>query len=138
MKSEKRDISVCWIRRDLRLEDNAALYHALTSGFPGLLVFIFDTNILKQLPQKEDKRLVFIHQNLQKINSLLKQYDSSLYVLHATPVAAFEKLCEQFTIKTVFANHDYEPYARSRDLEIENFLIAEKYSFSYLQRPGDF
>ncbi|HER41183.1 MAG TPA: deoxyribodipyrimidine photo-lyase, partial [Salinimicrobium catena] len=58
-------ISVCWLRRDLRLFDNAALYHALKSEFPVLVVFIFDTEILKKLPQKKDKRVAFIHEQLK-------------------------------------------------------------------------
>jgi deoxyribodipyrimidine photo-lyase len=129
MPTEKPEISVCWLRRDLRLEDNTALYYALTTGLPVLIVFIFDTDILKQLPQKEDKRLVFIHQNLKKINSVLEEYHSSLYVLHDRPIAAFENLCDQFTIKAVLTNHDYEPYAIARDLEIKNFLEPKNISF---------
>ena len=101
MLNEKQEISICWLRRDLRLEDNTALYQALIKGFPVLPFFVFDTEILKQLPDKEDKRIVFIYQNLKKINSFLKQYHSSLYVLHDTPLAAFKKLCDRFTIKAV-------------------------------------
>ncbi|MBP9187833.1 MAG: deoxyribodipyrimidine photo-lyase, partial [Bacteroidia bacterium] len=42
-------ISVFWFRRDLRLEDNAGLYHALKSGLPVLPIFIFDSEILNKL-----------------------------------------------------------------------------------------
>ena len=129
MLNEKQEISICWLRRDLRLEDNTALYQALIKGFPVLPFFVFDTEILKQLPDKEDKRIVFIYQNLKKINFFLKQYHSSLYVLHDTPLAAFKKLCDRFTIKAVFANHDYEPYAITRDLGIQKFLATKKIPF---------
>jgi deoxyribodipyrimidine photo-lyase len=129
MHNEKQEISICWLRRDLRLEDNAALYHALQQPFPVLLFFVFDKNILKQLPNNEDKRIVFIHACLKKINSILKDYHSSLYILHDTPIAAFEKLCDQFNIKLVFANHDYEPYAIARDANIENFLTGKGVPF---------
>ena len=40
-----QNLSIHWFRRDLRLHDNAALYHALKSGLPVLPIFIFDTNI---------------------------------------------------------------------------------------------
>jgi deoxyribodipyrimidine photo-lyase len=129
MHNEKQEISICWLRRDLRLIDNAALYHALQQPFPVLLFFVFDKNILKQLPNNEDKRIVFIHACLKKINSILKDYHSSLYILHDTPIAAFEKLCDQFNIKLVFANHDYEPYAIARDANIENFLTGKGVPF---------
>ena len=45
-----------WFRRDLRLKDNAGLYHALKAGLPVLPVFIFDTEILDQLEDKTDAK----------------------------------------------------------------------------------
>ena len=50
-------IAVFWFRRDLRLNDNAGLYHALKSGKPVLPIFIFDKSILSKLTFKDDARL---------------------------------------------------------------------------------
>ncbi|MDO8992262.1 MAG: deoxyribodipyrimidine photo-lyase, partial [Daejeonella sp.] len=50
----KKEISICWLRRDLRLNDQAALYHALMSNYPVLPVFIFDPGILKKLTDRDD------------------------------------------------------------------------------------
>ncbi|MEO8821930.1 MAG: deoxyribodipyrimidine photo-lyase [Ginsengibacter sp.] len=120
IKNER--INICWLRRDLRIEDNNALYHSLKAGLPVLLVFIFDNSILNQLSQKKDKRVTFIHHRLVQINSDLQKYHSSLYVLNDTPLEAFKNICTNFNVKEVFANHDYEPYAIERDLKIEQFL----------------
>jgi len=57
-------INVFWFRRDLRLEDNAGLYHALKQGLPVLPIFIFDQNILDKLEDKADARVDFIHQTI--------------------------------------------------------------------------
>ena len=57
-------IAVHWLRRDLRLEDNTALFHALESGSPVLSVFIFDREILDRLEDKRDARVEFIHHHL--------------------------------------------------------------------------
>ena len=54
-----------WFRRDLRIQDNTALYHALRSGKPVQAIFIFDSDILDKLDDKLDRRLVFIHQQLE-------------------------------------------------------------------------
>jgi deoxyribodipyrimidine photo-lyase len=54
-------LQIFWFRRDLRLEDNAGLYHALKSGKPVLPIFIFDETILERLEDKKDKRVQFIH-----------------------------------------------------------------------------
>ncbi|HMT36524.1 MAG TPA: deoxyribodipyrimidine photo-lyase, partial [Chitinophagaceae bacterium] len=76
-------IQLCWLRRDLRLNDHAALYHALKSGLKVQLLFIFDTNILKKLPIY-DTRLDFIHLALSQLNHELKAYNASLLVIHDT------------------------------------------------------
>ncbi len=71
-KTLKTEISICWLRRDLRLFDNAALYHALNSGLPVLVIFIFDSDILITLPDRQDRRVAFIHHRLQNLNEQLR------------------------------------------------------------------
>lgn len=126
---EKQELTICWLRRDLRLNDNAALYYALKSPYPVLPVFIFDTNILNQLSDKKDKRVNFIYQTLEQINAEVKENSSSLFVLNDTPLAAFEKICKTFDVKEVIANHDYEPYAIERDAKIKDFLAQKDIPF---------
>lgn len=126
----KDEISICWLRRDLRLQDNASLYHALKNSDKVLLLFIFDTTILNKLPSKEDKRVSFIHESLIDINQEIRKYDSSLFILHDNPLAAFEKLNEQFHIKAVYTNSDYEPYAIKRDKQIGEFAKANNIVFN--------
>jgi deoxyribodipyrimidine photo-lyase len=115
-------INIFWFRRDLRLTDNAGLYHALKSDKPVLPVFIFDKNILDKLSDKTDKRAAFIYAALQEIQAALIKMNSSLQVFYATPAVAFEKLTTVYKIENVFINHDYEPYAKERDEAIAGFL----------------
>lgn len=122
-------VSIFWFRRDLRLQDNAALYHALRSGKPVVPVFIFDTNILDELEDKADKRVDFIHRQLQQLQTILVRMGSSLHVLHGTPVSCYEQLCAHYPIGAVYTNHDYEPYAIGRDKEIEELLSAKGIAF---------
>jgi deoxyribodipyrimidine photo-lyase len=126
---EKQEVTIFWFRRDLRLSDNAALYHALQSGFPVLPVFIFDKNILGNLEDKKDKRVSFIYKTIEQTNSELKKHNSSLCVLTDTPLNAFEKICNTFTVREVFTNHDYEPYAIERDNKIKEFLSKKNIPF---------
>lgn len=117
-----QSVVIHWFRRDLRLSDNAGLYHALRSGHPVLPIFIFDTHILDGLTNKQDKRLQFIHDALTGLQEELAKLGSTLHVLHATPAEAFSKLAAQYDIKAVYTNHDYEPYATQRDMEIRRQL----------------
>src|SRR6478609_6264916 len=108
-----------WFRRDLRLQDNAGLYHALNENNNVVAIFIFDTTILDKLEDKKDKRVEFIHQSLTHINNQLEEIGSSLLVLHGDPLTIFKEL----NPKVVYANHDYEPYARNRDEQVNNILV---------------
>jgi len=69
-------ISIFWFRRDLRLNDNAGLYHALKQNKGVQAIFIFDTDILEKLEDKHDKRVAFIHQQLETLQKELTQMQS--------------------------------------------------------------
>jgi deoxyribodipyrimidine photo-lyase len=125
----KKEISICWLRRDLRIDDNAALYHALKGPYPVLILFIFDKKILDKLNAKDDARVTFIYQTIQNLHTALKKYKSSLLVLNDTPEKAWQQVLETYDVKQVFANHDYEPYARQREDALTEFLSSENISF---------
>lgn len=121
-------LAIFWFRRDLRLEDNRALQQAWKSGYKVLPIFIFDENILQELP-KNDARLNFIHQSLNKLHTQLGKHGSSLLCLKGKPIEVWKKLLSQYEIATVFANKDYEPYALQRDQEVENLLAQKSIPF---------
>lgn len=110
-------MNIFWFRRDLRLDDNIGLFHALNSDEEVLPIFIFDNTILSQL-QKDDARVTFIHEQLSKIQNQLESIGKSLAVFYGKPFDVYQKLISENKIKTVFTNHDYEPYARKRDKEL--------------------
>lgn len=118
----KNTINVFWCRRDLRLHDNAALYHALNSANPVLPIFIFDKSILSKLPP-DDKRVSFIWQEVKALKEQLEQnYNSSILVKEEEPKEFFRSLLTKYDVKSVFFNRDYEPYAITRDKEVYEFL----------------
>ncbi|WP_299117366.1 deoxyribodipyrimidine photo-lyase [uncultured Winogradskyella sp.] len=126
-KPEK--VNIFWFRRDLRLDDNVGLYHALNSNLPVLPIFIFDTEILDKLPKK-DARVTFIHNTLQSLRETLQQdYKSSLAIYKGKPLEVYKQLVNTYHIETVFTNHDYEPYARTRDKDISEFLSSNAIAF---------
>lgn len=122
-------IAIHWFRRDLRLEDNAALYHSLKSGNKVQCVFIFDKEILDALENKKDRRLQFIHDQITGLNQQLQSHGSSMDVRYGTPLQVWKELVKDYTIAAVYTNHDYEPYAIGRDKEIESLLTKNKINF---------
>lgn len=125
----KAEISIFWFRRDLRLDDNTALNAALKSPYPVLPIFIFDDEITDELPQN-DARITFIYQTLQNINSELNErHNSSLRCHNGNVTSVWNKLLSEYTIKSVFLNTDYEPYAVDRDQRIKQLLKSKNCSF---------
>ena len=123
-------VNIIWFRRDLRLTDNAALYHALKTGKPVVPIFIFDTSILKQLEDKRDRRVVFIYAAIQQMQEALIKLGSSLEVYYGSPLEIFQHLSNKYQIESVFTNHDYEPYAQERDQHIALYVESQGIIFN--------
>jgi len=122
-------VTVCWFRRDLRLEDNTALNRALETGNPVLPVFIFDTEILDELPV-DDARVTFIYRQLEKINRELGSGGSSIRIFRGKPLQIWRELLDRYQVDSVFVNRDYEPYARERDREVGELLAGRGIPFT--------
>lgn len=122
---DKVKVNIFWFRRDLRLDDNVGFYKALNGKFPVLPIFIFDTEILEQLP-KDDARVTFIHDSIQTMHQKLQEvYGSGIATFHGKPLEIFKKITDDFDVQNVITNRDYEPYALKRDAEIENYLSSK-------------
>lgn len=117
-RKEDHKIAVYWMRRDLRLHDNAALFHALGSGLPVLPLFIFDRNILHKLEDREDARVQFLHRELIEIKKALRKAGSDIEIRYGKPENIWKELTDEYAVKAIYTNNDYEPYARERDNRI--------------------
>jgi len=115
---------IFWFRRDLRIEDNAGLYHALKSGHPVRCLFVFDTDILASLPAS-DRRIDFIWQSVTALRQALQEAGSDLYVAHGAAREVLPALVRQWKAATVFANRDYEQQATQRDADVAHALEHE-------------
>ncbi len=124
----KPQVTIFWFRRDFRLEDNRGLYHAHQAEHPVQPIFIFDTNILDELP-KNDARVEFIHQEIERLQKEIKEHGGSLDVRIGKPIEIWKNLLEDYEIKVVWANRDYEPYARERDKEVYELLNEKGIEF---------
>ena len=108
-----------WLRRDLRLEDNRGLSKALEEHSTVLVVFIFDRYILDQLKDKNDARVTFIHDQIQRLKGELQNKGSDLLVTYGQVEEEWEKILVQYRPRAIYVNKDFEPYARLRDPQVE-------------------
>ncbi|MBX3610719.1 MAG: deoxyribodipyrimidine photo-lyase [Hydrogenophaga sp.] len=118
------DTGLMWFRRDLRVSDNAALHHALRSCRRVWCVFVFDRDILDPLP-RADRRVEFIRESLVALDAALRELGArnghqrtGLIVLHEKAREAIPALAQRLGAQAVFANHDDEPDALTRDAAV--------------------
>jgi deoxyribodipyrimidine photo-lyase len=121
--------SLVWFRRDLRDFDHAALYHALKNSSQVFCVFVFDTDILYKLENKQDRRVEFIWESIRELKTALQNHGGDLTVLHGKARELIPQYALQANIHAVFANRDYEPNAVKRDAEVAKELTKNNIAF---------
>ncbi len=116
-----------WFRRDLRTDDNAALFAALSQCQRVHCVFVFDTAILQGLP-RADRRVEFIRACLVDLDASLRRLagraEAGLLVCHGVAEQEIPQLAQQLAVQSVFAVHDYEPLAMARDAKVRGSLAT--------------
>ena len=117
-----------WHRRDLRIHDNAGLFKALEQSSKVIPVFIFDRTILDLLP-KNDQRVLFIHQELNKMKQAYRSLGSDMVVLYGDPKVDIPNLAFKYNANAVYTNRDYEPNAIARDQLLFEELKAAQIAF---------
>lgn len=129
MSLPKFPIVVFWFRRDLRLEDNVALYRALSGEFPVLPIFIFDPSILDQFEKGQNAQVEFILDEIESLRATLKAFGSTIKIYCDKPLVVFKKLCDSYNLRGVYANEDYELSSMRRDAEVSDFLATQNIPF---------
>jgi deoxyribodipyrimidine photo-lyase len=122
--------ALVWFRRDLRLHDHAALYHALKRHQQVHCVFVFDRDILDKLLSKEDRRVEFIWQSVRELKLELRSHGGDLHVLHDSAPTAVSRLAKILAVEAVYTNTDYEPQAIARDKQVQSTLHAAGVGFN--------
>lgn len=124
------DTALVWFRRDLRVDDQAALYHALRQARRVWCGFVFDTELLQPLP-RADRRVEFIRDSLVDLDAQLRALGQShgvehtgLLVRHGPARSALPALAQALAVQAVFTNHDDDPYALQRDAQVRGALTA--------------
>ncbi len=115
MPTSSDSAALVWFRRDLRVDDHAALYHALKRHQRVYCAFVFDSDILDALPTRADRRVEFIWLSVIELDAKLREHGGGLSVLHGRAREQIARLAAQLKVDAVYANHDYEPAAIARD-----------------------
>ncbi len=125
------DRALVWLRRDLRVHDHAALYHALRAARQVWVCFVFDRDILDPLP-RQDRRVEFIRDSLVGVDAALRALSAThgsegagLLVSHGNAAAEITRLASRLGVQAVYASHDDEPAALARDARVRGLLADQ-------------
>ncbi|CAG0981779.1 partial Deoxyribodipyrimidine photo-lyase, partial [Rhodocyclaceae bacterium] len=122
--------ALVWFRRDLRLDDNAALGRALAGAQRVFCAFVFDSEILDALDSRADRRVDFIWQSVRELRETLRGQGGDLIVLHGRAREEVPRLAAALGVDEVVAAEDYEPAAVARDADVAGRLRAAGIGFS--------
>jgi deoxyribodipyrimidine photo-lyase len=108
---------VFWFRRDLRVNDNAALHAAASTGAPIVPLFVFDDELIKRLPS-DGVVFDFQAEALRELKTNLGHLGGRLIILHGRVQDVHKRIIQETSPAALYFNRDYEPYATGRDAEI--------------------
>lgn len=133
-------IAIHWLRRDIRLADNAALAYAAEGGRLVIPVFIWDPAILTR-SDTGGQRISFLKQSLDVLDADLQGRGSRLLVRQGQPEEELLLLARELGAGLVVFNRDYEPLARARDQQVTEALqaagiVVQSFNSHLLTEPG--
>lgn len=115
--------TIIWFRRDLRIQDNLALWAGVEQGSI-VPVFIWS-------PEEESKKIVgeaatwWLHHSLIEFDRALQGRGSKLIVRKGKSLPVLNDLIRETGAQAVFYNERYEPGIRSRDQQMKEALEKE-------------
>lgn len=105
MNTNKKHINVVWFKRDLRLEDNEAIFNATRTDIPTLLLYVFEKS-LENDAHYSSRHWNFIKQSLVDINLQLKQSNTQVLAVSSEVLQVFNILEETYKIETVYSHQE--------------------------------
>ena len=114
----KPQINVVWFKRDLRLEDHAALEEASKENWPVLLLFVFEPSLWKD-PHTDLRHWRFLYESVVDCYRQFRERGARLYLFHRECEEVWMLLAEQFRINTIYSYEETGleiTYRRDRQL----------------------
>ncbi len=136
VKKDKSTLNVFWFKRDLRLFDNDALFHALESDHPLLLLYVYEPS-LEEDKHYSERHWRFVFESIEDLNSVLNKQKVKLLVVHAEVIPVFEKIRERYSIHSVYSTEETGiRLTFNRDLQFSEFCKTASINWYEFQNGG--
>lgn len=123
-----------WLRRDLRLADQAALVAACAAG-PVIPVYVLDDETPAHRAMGGASRW-WLHHSLAALDAALRSKGSRLILRRGKSEDVLAALAEDVGARTVHALHHYEPWWRNAERAVAKRLGLQLHHGNYLAPPG--
>ena len=97
MNINREEIHVVWFKRDLRLQDNEAIYNALKANKRVLFLYVLENSLIKDAHYNQ-RHWNFIKQSLVALNIDLEKYNTKILCVETEVVTAFNQIFNSYKI----------------------------------------
>ena len=133
---KKEAINIVWFKRDLRIIDNEALFHANQSGLPLLLLYIFEPSVMKY-DDADVRHWRFIYESIQELQKKLKPSNNKIYFFHNEAEVVFPEISNQFEVKTIYSHQEIgNKITFDRDIEMQQIFQENNIIWKEFQLHG--
>jgi len=128
------DPQIVWLRRDRRMADNPALYHAAQAG-PVVAVYVLDDEAPGRHAMGGAARW-WLHHSLQSLGKSFGQRNSRIILRRGDAVEELTAVANSVGAKTIHANRHYEPWWRKQQGALRDEIDLQLYDGNYLFPAG--
>lgn len=132
----KKAVNIVWFKRDLRLIDNEALFHAHQSGLPLLLIYIFEPSVMNY-EDADVRHWRFINESIQELQKKLQPSNNNIYFFHNEAEFIFSEIFKNFDAKTVFSHQEIgNKITFDRDIAMQELFKQKNVIWKEFQLHG--
>lgn len=129
-------VNIIWLKRDLRLTDQAAVKAATSEDKPVLFLYIFEPEMQKD-PSWDLRHWQFAYHSLVEMNQQLKKYDSKIHFFFGDALNIFQFLIKKFNTLQVFSYRETGVlFTYQRDIKIQQLLQKHSIRWHEFQTNG--
>ncbi|MEL6535655.1 MAG: FAD-binding domain-containing protein [Bacteroidota bacterium] len=132
----KQEISVVWMKRDIRTADHAPLCRAQELGLPVIIVCFFEPSLMDAL-ESDVRHWRFVYQSIQDLQTQLTPVEGSVHLIHSEVWDYFQLLSGEFEIKHLLSFQETGlQVTYDRDKEMSKWCTKHSIVWEEFQQHG--